>query len=325
MKLSILGRFAFCISAAAALLTGCAGSSAGRTGALGEMPQNVQAPLNAGFASPDTAKIILVGTGWVAPSGVAVDGEGNVYVGEWTLGEVKKVSPPFTGRTHGKIRVIARGIGTPTSVALDGKGNVYVSLDDNPPGVTILQITPSGIKNTVTTKIDAFGVAVDASENVYAAGGIVRGPSAFYALYFIAHKPGGGWKSPVKIQTSKITNAMAVALNARDNLYALAQPTMSGVTPLKVEPDGKLIPVGSGYKGPEDLAISLGCADSCAVYVSDTFNNEVKKVTPPFTGPTHGKITLVGYGFNYPTGVAAKGGDVYVIDSGNLQVKEVIP
>ena len=53
-------------------------------------------------------------------------------------------------------------------------------------------------------------------------------------------------------------------------------------------------------------------------------NNSVKKVSPPFDGPTHGKITKIGYGFAGPIGVAVKGSNVYISD-GTDQVKEVIP
>jgi hypothetical protein len=73
------------------------------------------------------------------------------------------------------------------------------------------------------------------------------------------------------------------------------------------------------------VAISIGCKAACSVYASDGDHNAVKKVSPPFKGPTHGRIREIGYGFSSPGSMAARGTDVYVIDSGNVQVKEVIP
>lgn len=301
-------------------LAACGYGPTGTREPLGIGDARMPAGSTAERAAPDREKIIVVGSGWIAPSGVAVDEKGDVYVSDYRLGEVKKISPPFTGRTHGKIRVAARGLDSPISVALDAKGNVYVVTGAG----TILQITPAGVKNTVTTKIAAFGIAVDRSENVYAAGGVTKGVSAFYALYFMARKAGGGWKNPVKIPPSNISNAAAVALDGLDDLYAIVTPNGMSPVALKIKPNGKLILVGSGWQGgPSYLAIPIGCKASCPVYASD--GNNVKKVAPPFTGRTHGKITIIGYGFSDPSGVAARGSDVYVIDSGNVQVKEVIP
>jgi hypothetical protein len=80
-----------------------------------------------------------------------------------------------------------------------------------------------------------------------------------------------------------------------------------------------------GFQAPVDVAVPLGCKAFCSVYVADSGRNVVDKVTPPFDGPTHGKITEVGYGFDQPIGVAVRRTDVYVADNLNRQVKEVVP
>jgi hypothetical protein len=311
MKISGLGRYARGVSVAAAMLAGCVGMHM-QPGPPTSVVQNMLGATTSAI-HPGSAKIILVGTGWAAPSGVAVDSKGNVYVGDFQLAELKEVSPPFTGRTHGKIRVLARQLGSPNSVAVDGKGNVYVGINESPPAATLLQITPAGVKNTVTKQIDVYGIAVDSSQNVYAASDA--------NVYKIAHKSGGGWKAPVRVGPD-FSQPIDVARDAQGSLY-IAELGTNAIE--KLEPSGKLVTVGSGFTSPSGVAISLGCKITCAVFVADAGHNEVKKVTPPFTGAKHGKITEIGYGFNGPERVAAKGTDVYVVDTGNVQVKEVIP
>jgi hypothetical protein len=56
-----------------------------------------------------------------------------------------------------------------------------------------------------------------------------------------------------------------------------------------------------------------------------TPHNAIKKVSPPFNGPTHGKITEVGTVSLNPSGVAARSRNAYVADTGNVQVNEVLP
>ena len=202
-------------------------------------------------------------------------------------------------------------------MAVDNRDNVYYSSGG------IWQITPKGIKNTVSPDYpsDAFwGITVDANEDVYAAGW--RGGSTGGGqLYFIAHQAKGGWKAPAPFgPTFTGTSASGVAVDSRGNAYVSL-----GNDVKKVEPSGKVVAVGAGFQNPDGVAVPVDCKGACSVYVADEGKSVIKKVSPPFTGPTHGKITEVGYGFQNPIGVAARNGDAYVADTRNVQVKEVIP
>lgn len=230
------------------------------------------------------------------------------------LAQVRKITPPFTGRTHGKITVIVKYFSA-IGVAVDTRENVYLVQEGNTG--TIEQITPKGVKNTVCSGFgpDFVSVAVDTSEDVYTTDGTY--------LYYVAHKSAGGWRSPVKVGPSfSDGGVVGLAIDAQRNLYAA---DFSANTVTKIEPSGKAIAVGSGFNAPSDVAISVTCKASCPVYVSDRGHDAVKKVSPPFDGSTHGTITRVGYGFVSPLGVAARQSNVYVVDTGNVQVKEVIP
>lgn len=84
----------------------------------------------------------------------------------------------------------------------------------------------------------------------------------------------------------------------------------------------KTILVGSGYDGTSGVAVDA----RGNVYVADTGHNAIKKISPPFDGPTHGKITKLGSGFSAPYGVAVDAkGDVFVANNGNNLVQEILP
>jgi len=135
------------------------------------------------------------GTGSAAqfsgPSGVAVDGSGNVYVADSNNSTIRKVTPA------GVVTTLAGSAGNPGSadgtgsaaqfsgpsgVAVDGSGNVYVADAGND---TIRKVTPAGVVTTLagsagnpgsadgTGSTAQFyqpgGVAVDGSGNVYVA------------------------------------------------------------------------------------------------------------------------------------------------------------
>ena len=122
------------------------------------------------------------------PTGVAVDGAGNVYVADLFNHRIRKITTSGVVSTlAGSASGYADGTGTsaqfsyPTGVAVDGAGNVYVADYNNH---RIRKITTSGVVSTLagsgtpgytdgtgtSAKFSSpTGVAVDGAGNVYVA------------------------------------------------------------------------------------------------------------------------------------------------------------
>ena len=66
--------------------------------------------------------MVIVGSGFSSPSGIAIDGAGDIFVSEHTAGTVKEI-PAGGGATI----IIGSGFSFPEGVAVDGAGNVYVA------------------------------------------------------------------------------------------------------------------------------------------------------------------------------------------------------
>ena len=255
------------------------------------------------------------------PHGVAVDSVGNVYVTD--SGVIRKVSPTAEVTT---LAGLAGGIGSadgteigarfnrPRGVAVDTAGNVYVADTEN--GV-IRKVTPAGTVTTLAGLAGRFGsadgtgsgarfwgpydVTVDASGNVYVAD---------------------TYNSTIR----KVTPEGVVT-----TLAGLAQFDQFG-EPVVGNADG----TGSAARffNPRGLAVdNVG-----NIYVADTFNHTIRKVTPEGVVTTlaglaaqfdnDGNILAGGSGsadgtgsdarFNRPQGVAVdSAGNVYVADTGN--------
>ncbi|GHU85467.1 hypothetical protein AGMMS49941_05350 [Deferribacterales bacterium] len=76
-----------------------------------------------GNAQGKTAELLLekTYTGFHSPTGIAVDHEGNLYVSNWSGGDVTKID------TKGNRTVFADNMGAPAGLAFDNDGNLYVA------------------------------------------------------------------------------------------------------------------------------------------------------------------------------------------------------
>ncbi|WP_426670803.1 NHL repeat-containing protein [Mucilaginibacter sp. McL0603] len=177
-----------------------------------------------------------------SPLGVAVDGSGNVYVADYGNDIIRKISPSGVastlagfsgtpGATDG--RDTAARFNLPESIAVDASDNLYVADNGNN---LIRKITPDGTVSTLAGSGQAgsangqgtsasfnspFGIAVDASGNVYVAdsgNNLIRKISPAGAVTTFA---GSGTKG-----AGNATGALAsfntpsgVAVDAAGNVY----------------------------------------------------------------------------------------------------------
>jgi len=208
--------------------------------------------------SPDGTLSILAGTGsdgpptegpassslLSSPHGVGVDSSGNVYVADSGNNRIEKISP------DGTLSVFAGNSGwgapspgpatsstfySPMSVAVDSSGNVYVADWFN---AMIEKITPDGVLSifagngtsstpTVGPASDSsvgapFGVAVDASGNVYvadAANYVIEKITADGMLSVFAGT--GSWDYSIAgpAPSSPLRSPTGVAVDASGNVY----------------------------------------------------------------------------------------------------------
>jgi hypothetical protein len=119
----------------------------------------------AGCIAPSCVKVL--GGGFYAPEGVAVDGNGNVFVADANNHAVKEI---LAASGYTTVLTLGGGFIYPTGIAVDGSGNVFVSDIGT---YAVYELLAADGYATVTTLASNFkipyGVAVDASGNVYVA------------------------------------------------------------------------------------------------------------------------------------------------------------
>jgi sugar lactone lactonase YvrE len=247
------------------------------------------------------------------PSGIGIDGSGNLYVGDTGNNTIRKITPAGVVTTFaGTAGTAGSADGTgaaaqfnnPASIAVDGSGNVYVSDQINS---TVRKITPAGVVTTLagtpgvpgstdaTGTVARFrtpsGLAVDSSGNVYVA-------------------------DSGNFTVRKITSAGVVT-------------TLAGGVALHGSADGT--GTAARFYAPEGVAVDSGGN----VYVTDAGNDTIRKVTSGGTVTTvAGGVLLAGFAdgtgsgarFTSPFGITIDGsGNLYVADTGNSTVRKVTP
>ena len=313
----------------------------------------------AGLAgSPGSAN----GTGSAArfnfPSGVIVDraGTGNIYVGDTSNFTIRQItpagvvttlagSPGMRGGTNGTGS--AARFELPEGMAVDSAGNIYVADTD---ASTIRKITPGGVVSTFAGSFAKAGpqngtgsaarfnlptdVAVDSSNNVYVADSnncTIRKitPAAVVTTLAGLASPGhtNGTGSAARFDFPQ-----GVAVDSTGKIYVAdsVESAIRKITPSAVVSTFAGLPGTSGYVDATGTAarfafprwLTVGPLNN--VYVGDTFNFVVRKITP--SAAVSSVVTNPANGAGEVRGVAVdNSGNIYTADLPHHTIRKITP
>jgi sugar lactone lactonase YvrE len=310
------------------------------------------------------------------PTSLAVDGAGNVFVADTENDTIRRISPLGAVTTLAgspQSPGAADGTGSqalfskPYGVAVDALGNVFVADTYNQ---TVRQIFPAGGAATIAGVAGTagfrngpaapgapaaalfnypYGITVDVNENVYVADAL-NNRIRKIANGCVTTLAGGGGSGSLDGAgaNAQFSVPVALAADASGNVYVA---DYGNELIRRVSPQG-VVRTLAGLAGTSGAANGVnnnatffqptGVAVDGAtnVYVADTGNHLIRKITPDAAGVNWTVSTLAGaagvFGdvdgmgsgarFYLPQGVAVDGlGNVYVGDSLNRTIRKITP
>jgi len=297
------------------------------------------------------------------PSGVAEDGQQNVYVADQNNNVIRKIDTKgvvttFAGNGNRALvngTALAASFDMPYAIAVDGSGNLYVSEADN----VIRKITSSGMVSTLAGSgltgstngvgtVASFnaptGIAVDNRGNVYVAdagNNLIREISPSGVVSTLAGSGSPGYTDGDVQNQVAFNHPVGVAVDGQNNVYVAD----AGNNVIRIiNPTGTTTMAGSGTPGSIDASglkasfddpSGIAVDGSGNVYVTDLGDNKIRYVSNQFGAVS----TMAGTGaagsangpgsvatFNAPLGIAVdQHGHIYVADMGNNLIRVLTP
>ncbi len=274
-----------------------------------------------------------------SPQGAAVDGAGNVYVGDSGNKAIRKVTPT------GVVTKVVRGgmLVSPYGVAVDGATNIYVA---DYGGGAIRKVTPVGTNWEVSTLAGGFGapygVALDSATNLYVA-------DAATSLISKVTQVGTNWVVSTIAGPAGFDHPCGVAVDSATNVYVAggSNNTIQRLTPVAnhwvvTTLAGLAGTVGTndgiGANARFDFPAGVAVDSATNLYIADQSNCTIRRIT--LVGTNWTVTTLAGLAgtvgtndgtganaqFDSPTAVAIdKAGDLYAADSQNNTIRRGFP
>ncbi len=253
-------------------------------------------------AAGTVTTLVSSASGWNQSFGAAVDGAGNVYVGNYNNAVYK-----WTASNNSQSTVVSTGLNGTRGVAVDGAGNIYIADTGNS---AVKEWMAAG--NTVTTLVSAgltspCSVALDSATNVYIAD------YANVAVY--------KWTVASKTLTTLASSAsglgqpIGVAVDAAGNVY-IGDFNNNAVEKWTAANGNLSSLISSGLGYPNGVAVD----GSGNIYITGYNASTIQKWTA-----ANGRLTtLVSSGLSQPAAVAVDGtGNIYIADTHNNAVKEL--
>lgn len=301
------------------------------------------------------------------PVGIATDGAGNAYVADTRNNTIRKISPEgLVGTLAGAAEAFGStdGVGRTATfgpaigISPDRTGNLYVTDQFNN---TIRRIAPSGMVSTFagtgpaqgssdgTGSAASFnspkGITTDTYGNVYVAdsgNGTIRKISPSGDVTTFAGTAGQFGTADGAGSAARFMFVSGIAMDDAGNVFvadsnAIRKITAAGVVSTLAGSAGAMSGNSDGIGPAASFWLPQGVATDASgnVYVADTGNHTVRKVTPSgrvtTLAGTAGEIGSVdGTGpaarFNSPSGIATDpAGNVYVADTGNHTIRKISP
>jgi len=300
------------------------------------------------------------------PSAVSLDSAGNVYVIDTSNQTVRKITSGGTVTTlAGTAGAVGKtdGSGTaakffyPSGITVTGTGTVYVADTGNH---TIRVVTAAGAVSTLAGATglagtaDGFGgealfsypagVAIDGAGTLFIAdhnNHTIRKMNTGGQVTTIAGSAGLSGSSDGVGGAARFNGPTGVAVDANGNIYVADAgntsirkiaangivSTFAGLSGIAGSADG--VGIGARFNAPQGLAVD-GAGN---VYVADTNNSTIRKITPAGTVTTIAGVAGqtggtdgpgAGARFNGPYAVAVDGGgNVYVADFFNATIRKI--